>query len=256
MEYPFKIIESKTTDRKRFQVEDGVQPTHALFYIKEGEFEMTIDNKRVMIGAGDCVILPDYVRFRRSITTPIVFVYVKFEYNFNCRFSFELPYGKIEFEDKARFLTNIQNIEKLSNASDSKSACFREHYFMDILLALHFEKYRHTLNGSKAAFSDKTIERAAEWIEKNADKKILISDVCRALGTNASTLNFRFRRETETSVGQFITKVRMQKAAKLLTGSTYSVSDISERCGYDNVYYFSNAFKKFYGISPKQYRDN
>ncbi|MBQ2704551.1 MAG: helix-turn-helix transcriptional regulator, partial [Clostridia bacterium] len=37
---------------------------------------------------------------------------------------------------------------------------------------------------------------------------------------------------------------------------TYSVSEIALKCGFDNVYYFSNMFKKMVGVSPTRYIDS
>ena len=55
------------------------------------------------------------------------------------------------------------------------------------------------------------------------------------------------------SVGQFITGERMKIAKHLLIGTTYTISEIAERCGFDNVYYFSNSFKQQTGMSPSEY---
>jgi AraC-like DNA-binding protein len=85
-------------------------------------------------------------------------------------------------------------------------------------------------------------------------EKITVSDICRAVNSNASTLNFKFRRETGMSCGEYIMSERMKKARHLLTGSTYNITEIAARCGFDNVYYFSNAFKKIHGVSPINYQ--
>ena len=46
------------------------------------------------------------------------------------------------------------------------------------------------------------------------------------------------------------------KAKELLTNTTLSVQSISEMCGYENVYYFSNTFKKTVGVSPLKFRQS
>ena len=71
-----------------------------------------------------------------------------------------------------------------------------------------------------------------------------------------STLNFRFRRTFNMSVGQYIVNEKMKKARRLLVGTTYSITELADRCGFENVYYFSNAFKKAHGISPVKYKNN
>ncbi len=52
---------------------------------------------------------------------------------------------------------------------------------------------------------------------------------------------------------RYLTHLRLNKAKELLRTGRYSVTEVAWLCGYDNVYYFSNVFKKHMGISPKQY---
>lgn len=54
---------------------------------------------------------------------------------------------------------------------------------------------------------------------------------------------------------QYLQQLRMEKAAELLTNTTYKVSLISSSVGYDDQLAFSKNFKHFYGISPLKYRE-
>lgn len=254
MQFPFKIIESKITSRDQFEMVDGYQPSHALFYLKKGSFSMEIDGAEEKMEQGDCVILPDYIHFRRKVLNPIEFVYVKFTYNNTCPYSFEIPCGKVDFKDKPRFLSDISAMERLITNDDPLSAGYREHLLMDILFQIHFEQSPFQCYAEKRICHDDVVSCAAEYIENHIKEKLLISDICRAAGTNASSLNFRFRREFGTSVGRYITDKRIKRAMHLLVSTTYGLSEIAQRCGFDNVYYFSNAFKKSVGVSPSAYR--
>jgi AraC-like DNA-binding protein len=252
--YPFEFIDSKITGRDEFQMNEGRQPTHALFYLKEGSFSLEIDGQSELLTAGDCVILPDYVKFQRRVVEPIVFIYVKFACNKACPFTLPLPFGRVEIEDKARFLSNLESLEGLLERDDKKALCFKEHILTDILFQICTEHDPAKTELDGISYSDGTVRAAAQWIRDHLTDKLVVEDVCRAVGTNASTLNFKFRRETELSVGRFIESERMRLARHLLLGTTYSISEIAARCGFENVYYFSTAFKKVHGISPQKYR--
>lgn len=254
MSFPFKIIESEISSRKQFELVDGHQPTHALFYLKKGSFMVEIDGIKDEISAGDCVILPDYIHFHRSVLNPIEFVYVKFRYNLNCPYSFNMPYGKVNFKDKKRFLSSISMLEKLITCDDALSVGYREHLLIDILFQIHFEQHPIGMPLEKMLCHDELVVLADKYIAENLGNKILIDDLCSAVGTNASTLNFKFRREFDMSIGQFIMNERIKKAKHLLASTTYNISEIASRCGFENVYYFSNAFKKINGITPSDYR--
>ena len=94
----------------------------------------------------------------------------------------------------------------------------------------------------------------AEYIRSNIREKLSLEDICHALGTNQSTLNFRFRRELDCSVGEFIISARMRRARRLLIGTNYTIGAIAGRCGYENIYYFSRAFRKEVGLTPSEFR--
>ena len=49
-------------------------------------------------------------------------------------------------------------------------------------------------------------------------------------------------------------RLRLSKAADLMKGTNQSIGVIAVRCGYPNQLHFSRAFKKRYGISPREWR--
>ena len=254
MKFPFKFIELKYTGRDEFHVTEGCQPTHALFYLKKGSFQIEIDVKKEIVSMGDCYILPDYIYYRRNIIEPIEFVYVKFTSNNACPYTMEIPYGKATFKDKQRFFSNITQLEVLLSKDDQLSAAYCEHLLLDILFQIYFENHTQNALNENSNFHDSIVRNATYYISNNLTKKILIDEICKNIGTNASTLNFKFRREFNMSIGQYITYRRIKKASKLLISTSYSISEIASRCGFEDIYYFSNTFKKIQGICPSAYR--
>jgi len=252
--FPFKIIESKYSSRSEFRLTDGCQPTHALFYLKKGVFSIQINDKKEKISTGDCCILPDYVPHLRNVIEPIEFVYVQFTDNSVCPYKLEIPFGKVNFLDKQRFISNMTNFEKLLLKNDVLSAGFREHLLLDILFQIYSESHPESTFREDPISHDSLVNQAIEYIKRNLTNKILVEQICSCIGTNPSTLNFKFRREFNLSVGQFIIHERIKKAQKLLIGTSYSVSEIAAKCGFQDVYYFSNTFKKVQGVSPSMYR--
>ena len=254
MRFPFKIIESKYSQRDEFHMTDGHQPTHALFYLKKGRFLIQINNKKETVSAGDCYILYDYVHYHRNVIEPIEFVYVKFTDNPACPYTMKIPFGKAVFKDNNRFISNITALEKLLPKNDSLSAGYREHLLFDILFQIYLESLPEYTSQKNSICHDAIVNSAVAYIEENLTDKILIDQICQSIGTNASTLNFKFRREFNLSIGQYIVRQRINKACKLLISTSYSISEIALRRGFGDVYYFSNTFKKIEGVSPSKYR--
>lgn len=254
MQFPFKIIESRHSSRSEFHTTDGYQPTHALFYLKKGSFVIEIDGIKEKVSAGDCYILFDYIHYRRHVIEPIEFVYVKFADNDGCPYKIDIPFGKVDKIDKQRLISNITAFEKLISNDDPLSAGYREHLLLDILFQVYSENHPESTYKENQTSQDVLVNLAIKYIEQNLSNKILIEEICHNIGTNAATLNFKFRREFNISVGQYIIGERIKKARRLLIGTSYSISEIAIRCGFTDIYYFSNVFKKVQGISPSEYR--
>ena len=65
----------------------------------------------------------------------------------------------------------------------------------------------------------------------------------------------KFKSYTGMSPSQYLTQIRMEKAKEMLEYSKHRVSEIAERCGYNNSAYFCKVFKSYTGQSPKSFRN-
>lgn len=77
---------------------------------------------------------------------------------------------------------------------------------------------------------------------------------CR-LGVSYTTFRRSFRRQTGAAPAQFQSAIRLNRARDLLATTELSVSEIAAQAGFDTVFYFSRAFKKKTGLTPKAYRE-
>ncbi len=64
-----------------------------------------------------------------------------------------------------------------------------------------------------------------------------------------------FKKYTGTTPLGFITSLRMTAAADYLTLYNFKINEISKKLGFEDSLYFSRAFKKVFGMSPKKYRE-
>lgn len=257
MEKPFKFIECKISERNEFQITEGYQPTYALIILKEGSFRLKINDTETIVGKNDCAIFSDDINFFRTIIEPIHFVYLKFRINPKCPFNIPVPFGKVKFKNKERFMDSIKKYEELMDTEDSNAVYYREHLLEDILLQAYAENNQviNTKNDKTKNCHDILVNQAVEYIRKNISAKLSIKSICSNVCTNPSTLNFKFRKELDCSVGEFINEERMKIAKHLLSSTTYKIGEISKKCGFENIYYFSTAFSKANGISPINYRN-
>ncbi len=98
------------------------------------------------------------------------------------------------------------------------------------------------------------VELAIEHIKCFYSDGINVSDIAEHIGISRAYLNYAFQKELGMSIQKFLMDFRMHKAASLLVSSADSVKEISMSVGYEDQLTFSKAFKKKFGMSPKNYR--
>lgn len=108
----------------------------------------------------------------------------------------------------------------------------------------------------KATKSQMHCQIACEYIRKHfADPDLSAEKVAANLYINDRYLRKIFQNEMSTSISDYITKERVNKARELL-GTGIKHADISTMVGYNDAGYFSKVFKKHMGMSPSQYENN
>lgn len=98
------------------------------------------------------------------------------------------------------------------------------------------------------------VNLAIDYINEMYKQNISVTDIADKIGITRSHLNLVFQKELNISVQGFLIDFRMHKAANLLVNTTMTVKEISNQVGYHDQLVFSKAFKKKFGMSPKNYR--
>ena len=71
---------------------------------------------------------------------------------------------------------------------------------------------------------------------------------------SVSYISALFKKKMGTSFVKHLTALRMEKAKELLGDASIKIVDAAEQLGYADPYYFSHCFKKYTGVSPKEFR--
>ena len=98
------------------------------------------------------------------------------------------------------------------------------------------------------------IEKAQQWILKNIETNISVEDVAGIAAVTPRTLIRHFQKELGHSPQTHIQKMRVERGKILLETTQLNCQAIANRCGYHDEGAFRRLFKKYFDISPTEYR--
>lgn len=99
------------------------------------------------------------------------------------------------------------------------------------------------------------IAPAIEQIRSHPDVPLRLSDAAKRIGRSPSTVTRLFKKITGQGFKQYENSFRMERAASLLrTQPNKPVTDVARETGFDDPLYFSRQFRRYFDLSPTQYR--
>jgi two-component system, response regulator YesN len=101
---------------------------------------------------------------------------------------------------------------------------------------------------------DKQIQKCTEHISKYCTEDLSIKQVADQINLSVPYFSRIFKQETGRNFVEYVTFVRMQRAVWLLRHTDHTIEAIAEELGYNTPNYFSGTFKKYVGLSPRDYR--
>lgn len=98
------------------------------------------------------------------------------------------------------------------------------------------------------------VSRAIEYVLSHLGENTSLNAVASATGVSEAYLSRLFRRVTGLNYSAYVNRIRARKAAGLLHRSGDTVANIARAVGYENVGYFNRVFRRFYQMTPTEYR--
>lgn len=98
------------------------------------------------------------------------------------------------------------------------------------------------------------IQKAVQYIELNYSQPITIPQIAGFVGVSSIYLTKLFKLSTGKTLSEYLNYHRTQKSLDLLTHTEETISWISEAVGYSDVRSYIRFFKKFYYMTPSEYR--
>ena len=107
----------------------------------------------------------------------------------------------------------------------------------------------------KTDHTDDAIASAQEWMHKNVARTFPLEEPARRVGMSVRNFVRRFKLATGDSPLNYVQKVRVAAAKRMLEGSHRSMQEISDAVGYQDLAFFRSLFQRHTGVSPSIYRE-
>lgn len=122
-------------------------------------------------------------------------------------------------------------------------------------LAIFPDAAQHTAN-HKLSIEDSFMKQVRKNLETHlCEEEFGIAELCRSMAMSRSQLYRKFSALTDTSIHQFIRKLRLTKAKELLLSTELNVSEVAYDTGFKNLSHFSRVYSEEFGISPSKARE-
>lgn len=98
------------------------------------------------------------------------------------------------------------------------------------------------------------MERVVQYIQSNYSRELRLEQLANIFGYNSAYLGKVFHQYTGENFNNYLDRIRITEAKRLLLLNEYKVYEVAEMVGYSNINYFHNKFKKYVGVSPLSFK--
>ena len=211
---------------------------YGLSFCLGGQITYTHNGQKIVSNKNNAVIIPQGSTYSLRGDKEGLFPLINFKaQNFSCDSFIVIP-----LDDPMRHINNFNKLSDYFLREDKYLEIFSLFYY--ILERLNLEQ-SHTQN---------PLYPVINYLEKNiSNPDITNVFLAKKLGISEVYLRKLFSAHYGITPKQFIIDMRIQKAKSLLTNGTYTITSISEECGFSSLYHFCRAFKEKTGMTPTEY---
>lgn len=232
---------------------------YIIIYCEGGTAMISTISRTLILKNGDCILIPPYllhkINFENFCGTGFIFKKSYIYTNYSVTFATELL---SDFEDRIFLMENCQKgislIAKITAEPDLPASKYKFITLARLLLSFKSNKIQNK-NKSFAVIYSKTVLKIVDYINQNLSKQLSISNISEQIGFSQAHISRTFKKELALSPTEFISMLKIIEASKLLSNTNLNIKEICEQCGFASNTYFQSLFKKFAGITPKEYRN-
>jgi AraC-like DNA-binding protein len=229
-----------------------IHPRHMLIVAVRGSGTLVVDGKGVELDAGcGLLVFPFQSHAYASLQEPLEWLFITFAAA-NDQVVRELRDRPFRLPGEA--LTELGQLVAgyRQRSGNLELACDLAMDLRRLLLAS-----RQWLEPVPPAVDDQSYRLITEikaFVDVRLHKGIRVKEVAAHFGISGSTLAAKFRRQFGSSLGQYLQRLRLNRAASLLVSGDSKIEEIARLSGFESSYAFGRAFRRSFQTTPSRYR--
>lgn len=251
----------RATRRKDYAMTSAhYHDTHELYILEKGTTRYLIGDNIYFLEPFDMIFVPKGVFHKTNAeksqsTERILF-------SFDDRFISDAYQEYIEQLKRDNFIRipaeKQHNIKELINRIEReerhKSKDYRElqKLLLGELLVL-ISRYRIKPENKNTDGSYLVVKEAVKYISENYSTELGLDFLAKKFALSTSHFSRLFKEITGIGINEYINNIRIIAAEKMLIETNLPITQIANRCGFNDSNYFATVFKKIKGISPKKF---
>ena len=260
--YTFKKIVSGGTAMK-----SHAHDFTSLIYVLEGTCKYIVEDTEYAIEEGHLIVLHPHSPHQRIIDASEQVT--EFHVGFNHFYMDGLPEGYLLPPDappvimfnsyKQTFANCCEEIMNEQNKHEPYKGLILKSLIMKLITLIireHALSQLHHIDSHNIEKSDRSeiVQTIIDYMNENYSKNISLSKLSQNMYLSPVYISKIFKEELSESPINYLIQLRLSKASELLEqNKDLSVKEVSQAVGYDDAYYFSKLFKKYYHTSPSKY---
>jgi len=147
-------------------------------------------------------------------------------------------------------LTSLLGTESTAEIFSAENSWETRRWIIASLRMVHAE----VLRLAPGVNSGSAMDTVGEYLQRNFSRQIGLESVAELVGLSPYYLSKVFKEHFGVNFVEFVTRLRMDEACRLLSSPDYNVKEVSGMVGYNDPNYFARVFKRWFGESPSRYR--
>ena len=161
---------------------------------------------------------------------------------------------KLSNNEMMEVVSFLDKISKYNDFENTTQGMIRSNLAM-VSIGLLCNAYESISDDDETLFREnRALMESISYIHEKYYEKITIEDLAHIAHTSRSSYIMKFKEICKMPPASYITKVRIEAAASMLTNTNLTISEIADRTGFYDTAHFSKVFKDTYGVAPIQYR--